>query len=198
MITLSENSDRLIQRVPSQFRRYLLSKIDFKNRLIGIKGARGTSKTTLLLQRLYGLGKPVSETAYFPMDDLYFLSHTLYETAQQYYQQDGKLLALDEVHKYPRWSQEIKRNGQIADEELFNMHKTPTTPMAICNINNGKTERIRFSEFKLEKDLQCLFEGNLKTFFNYRFVITEFSTGNTHSGRIDTLALSEYHNPPNT
>ena len=108
MITLLENSDRIVQRVPLQFRRYLLSKIDFNNRLIGIKGARGTGKTTLLLQRLRDLGKAASEAAYFPLDDLYFLTNTLIDTAKQFYQQGGKLLLLDEVHKYPRWSQEIK------------------------------------------------------------------------------------------
>jgi predicted transport protein len=67
--------------------------------------------------------------------------------------------------------------------------------MAIFNINNGKAERIKLSEFKLEKDLQRLIEENLETFFNCRFVATEFSTGNIHSGRIDTLALSEDNNP---
>jgi predicted transport protein len=67
--------------------------------------------------------------------------------------------------------------------------------MAIFNIYNGKAERIRLSEFKLEKDLQRLIEGNMEAFFNCRFVATEFSTGNIHSGRIDTLALSEDNNP---
>jgi hypothetical protein len=69
--------------------------------------------------------------------------------------------------------------------------------MAIFKIDNGKAERIKLSEFRLEKDLQRLVEGNLETFFNCRFVASEFSTGNIHSGRIDTLALSEDNNPVN-
>jgi predicted transport protein len=67
--------------------------------------------------------------------------------------------------------------------------------MAIFKIDNGKAERIKLSDFRLEKDLQRLVEGNLEAFFNCRFVATEFSTGNVHSGRIDTLALSEDSNP---
>lgn len=67
--------------------------------------------------------------------------------------------------------------------------------MAIFEIDKGKAKRVRLSEFKLEKDLQRLIEDNLETIFNCRLIATEFSTGNIHSGRIDTLAISEDHNP---
>lgn len=67
--------------------------------------------------------------------------------------------------------------------------------MAIFEIKNNTVKRIKPTEFKLEKDLQNLVEHNLETFFNCRFVASEFSTGNIHSGRIDTLAISEDNNP---
>ncbi len=67
--------------------------------------------------------------------------------------------------------------------------------MAIFEIDNGKAKRVRLSEFKIEKDLQRLVEGSLETIFNCRLIATEFSTGNIHSGRIDTLAISEDLNP---
>lgn len=67
--------------------------------------------------------------------------------------------------------------------------------MAIFEIEKGKAKRVRLSEFKLEKDLQKLIEENIETIFNCKFVASEFSTGNIHSGRIDTLAISEDNNP---
>ncbi len=67
--------------------------------------------------------------------------------------------------------------------------------MAIFELQNGVASRIKLSEFKLEKDLQKLVEDNLKTIFNCDFIATEFSTGSVHSGRIDTLAISEDNNP---
>jgi predicted transport protein len=67
--------------------------------------------------------------------------------------------------------------------------------MAIFEIDKGKARRVRLGEFKLEKDLQQLVENNLETIFNCRLIATEFSTGNIHSGRIDTLAISEDNNP---
>lgn len=67
--------------------------------------------------------------------------------------------------------------------------------MAIFEIEKGKAKRVRLSEFRLEKDLQKLVEENIEIVFNCRFIATEFSTGNIHSGRIDTLAISEDNNP---
>ncbi|MDA3872085.1 MAG: DUF5655 domain-containing protein, partial [Candidatus Marinimicrobia bacterium] len=67
--------------------------------------------------------------------------------------------------------------------------------MAIFEIKEDKISKIKPTEFKLEKDLQNLVENNLETFFNCRFIASEFSTGSLHSGRIDTLAISEDNNP---
>ena len=51
------------------------------------------------------------------------------------------------------------------------------------------------TNFATEKGLQKLIENNLESVFGCRIVATEFSTGPSHAGRIDTLALSEDHNP---
>lgn len=63
----------------SDKKRYLLQKINWSNRLIGIKGARGTGKTILLLQRIkfHLLNDPKTEALYVTLDDLYFLENTL-------------------------------------------------------------------------------------------------------------------------
>lgn len=108
MYELQEQSDSLKGRVSTYFKRYLYDQVDWNARLIGIKGARGTGKTTLLLQWLKVQGLSSSKAVYFTLDDLYFSSHTLVETAKDFYKQGGQILVLDEVHKYPTWSREIK------------------------------------------------------------------------------------------
>lgn len=88
--------------------RFLLGKVDWSDRLIGIFGARGTGKTTLLLQHLkknHGIGK---DALYVSLDDIYFTSHSLLEVAETFRQRGGKAIYLDEVHKYPSWAREIK------------------------------------------------------------------------------------------
>lgn len=108
MNTLLEQSEYLLNNTSLGFKRFLYDEIKWKNRLIGIKGARGTGKTTLGLQWLKEQGLPSSKAAYFSLDDLYFTNHSLKETVAQFHKQGGKILVLDEVHKYKNWSTEIK------------------------------------------------------------------------------------------
>jgi predicted transport protein len=43
----------------------------------------------------------------------------------------------------------------------------------------------------LEKNLQSLIEGQMETFIGVRFLASEYATGKTHKGRIDSLGLDE-------
>ncbi len=43
----------------------------------------------------------------------------------------------------------------------------------------------------LERNLQALIEGQMETFLGVRFLATEYITGKTHRGRIDSLGLDE-------
>ena len=108
MNTLLEQSEYLLSNTSLNFKRFLFDEIKWQNRLIGIKGARGTGKTTLSLQWLKQQNLPVTKAAYFSLDDLYFTNHSLKETVAQFHKQGGKILVLDEVHKYKNWSTEIK------------------------------------------------------------------------------------------
>ncbi len=96
-----------ITRVSLNVERYLINRIDLNNRLIAIKGARGSGKTTLLLQ-LAKKYLPLKTTLYVSLDHIYFFENKLYDLAKQFEQYGGTHLLLDEVHKYPNWSREIK------------------------------------------------------------------------------------------
>lgn len=108
MDILLEQSERLVSSIDQSFKRYLFDIIQWDSRLIGIKGARGTGKTTLLLQWIKEQNLPTEKAAYFSLDDLYFLEHSLKDTVTQFYKNGGLILVLDEVHKYKNWSIEIK------------------------------------------------------------------------------------------
>jgi len=108
MERLLDKSESLVDRTDTSFKRYLYDQINWKNRLIGIKGARGTGKTTLLFQYMKLKGLKAAQAVYFSMDDMYFTAHPLVETVDQFYKQGGKFLFLDEVHKYPDWARTIK------------------------------------------------------------------------------------------
>ncbi|WAC11438.1 ATP-binding protein [Dyadobacter pollutisoli] len=98
-----------LQRTSTKFVRDMIHQIDWEhNRLIGIKGARGAGKTTLVLQYLKQMALPSGQTLYVSLDDLYFSAHRLYDLGETFVKTGGKLLVLDEVHRYANWSQEIK------------------------------------------------------------------------------------------
>jgi hypothetical protein len=97
-----------INKQQTIFVRYLYEKIDWSDRLIAIRGARGVGKTTLLFQHISLQHELNDEVLYVSLDDLYFLSNTLVDLAEEFQLNGGKYLFLDEVHKYPTWSIEIK------------------------------------------------------------------------------------------
>lgn len=96
----------LLKPVDNQFTRSLSRTIDWKQRMVGIKGLRGIGKTTLLLQHLkYKLGE---KGLYVTADHPWFYDHSLLDLAEEFEQNDGQVLLIDEIHKYPQWSAQLK------------------------------------------------------------------------------------------
>ncbi len=115
MINLYRNSILQIKSTSLSFKRYLYKRIDWQYRLIGIKGARGIGKTTLLLQYLKAQNFPMNKAIFISLDNIYFTVHKLVEFADEFVANGGELLVLDEVHKYPNWSVEVKN--------IYDIHK---------------------------------------------------------------------------
>lgn len=90
------------------FYRYLYQKIAWNDRMIGIVGPRGVGKTTMVLQYIKQHKQDI-KALYISADIAYFTTHTLIEVADEWSKEDGKLLVIDEVHKYPEWSRELKQ-----------------------------------------------------------------------------------------
>lgn len=100
---------QLIAKTDTSFVRYLYHRINWNNRLIAIVGSRGVGKTTMLFQHIkQNYGNNSKEVLYASLDNLWFASHTLVELADEFHKNGGIALYLDEVHKYPNWSREIK------------------------------------------------------------------------------------------
>ena len=89
-------------------KRFLFDRIIWDDRLIILKGQRGTGKTTLVLQYIKSHFKDLSQTLYVSLDDIYFSKNPISNVVDEFVKDDGKYLFLDEVHRYKNWSQEIK------------------------------------------------------------------------------------------
>ena len=73
-----------LDRTPLGKVRSLMDEIDWSNRFIGIKRARGAGKTRLLFQFILVQQLPPQQTFYVSLDDLYFTENSLYSLAEQF------------------------------------------------------------------------------------------------------------------
>lgn len=101
--------NRTVDQVSDDFYRFLYGEINWDQRMLAIKGPRGSGKTTLILQRIrYDLKLPADQALYITADHHWFYGHTLYDTVEMFYTEGGRYIFIDEVHKYPGWSIELK------------------------------------------------------------------------------------------
>lgn len=111
MEELIQYSANMVNAVSLKFKRYLWERINWKNRLIVITGARGVGKTTLMLQRIkHNQTANKGKAMYVSLDDLWFARNSLVEFAGEFVKRGGRYLFLDEVHKYRNWSRELKNS----------------------------------------------------------------------------------------
>ncbi len=108
MENLISYQNNLLRQVKNDWSRYLYKDLKTEERLLGIKGLRGVGKTTLLLQYLKFSYADFDKGLYVTADHPHFYTESLFETASRWYSYGGKLLLIDEVHKYPNWSRELK------------------------------------------------------------------------------------------
>ncbi|MFN6021579.1 MAG: ATP-binding protein [Bacteroidota bacterium] len=109
MEELFNRYQRISQKIQTDFVRSFMQEVNWNARLIGIKGARGVGKTTLLLQYLkINFTDNIALTLYVSLDSFAFRGKTLLGLADEFVRNGGKHLFLDEVHKYPNWAQELK------------------------------------------------------------------------------------------
>ncbi len=95
-------------RTPQKFHRYLFPKINWKALGLCILGDRGVGKTTLICQDLLERYQSPARALYLSADNINVVSMGLFNIAKYYFSHGGEALYIDEVHKYPNWSIEIK------------------------------------------------------------------------------------------
>ncbi|SDH02651.1 ATP-binding protein [Psychroflexus sediminis] len=137
MNTLFEYSNQLISRVETSFTRYLYDEINWQNRLVGIIGPRGVGKTTLVLQYIKN-NLDTQKTLYVTAEDFFFAKNRLTELADDFVKSGGQYLFIDEIHKYPDWSKELKL--------IYDYHqdlKVIFTGSSVLDIKKGSSDLSR-------------------------------------------------------
>lgn len=137
MDTLLEYSSQLIAEANTDFTRYLYEQINWQNRLVGLIGPRGVGKTTLVLQHIKN-NLNIDQTLYVTAEDFYFAKNRLTDLAANFVKLGGKNLFIDEIHKYPDWSKELKL--------IYDYHKdlkVVFTGSSVLDIKKGSADLSR-------------------------------------------------------
>ena len=139
MERLFERHDAYLSVVSMEYVRNIMLRINWNSRLIVIRGPKGVGKSTLMKQYIkshFEMGD--RHVLYCSADTNYFATHTLFEVAEKFVKIGGQWLFVDEVHKYPGWSQEIK---DIYD--LYGNLHIVLSGSSLIQINDGQADLSR-------------------------------------------------------
>lgn len=114
MDLLFEKQDAMLNATSMEIVRSFMNQVNWDGQMLCIRGPRGVGKSTLLRQYIrqhFSVGS--EEVLYCSLDFTYFTQHSILEVAEKFYKHGGKLLVLDEAHKYENWSREVKEVAEI-------------------------------------------------------------------------------------
>lgn len=142
---IEKYQERFLKTLKADYQRYLFEKINFEEKLVGIVGARGVGKTTMLFQRLLGLKKMGKQCLYLSLDYPFLSSINLSEFAFEFAEEGGEYLLLDEVHKYNDFASHLKMIYDLSDlKVLF----TGSCAMSILNAKSDLSRRVSIYELE--------------------------------------------------
>jgi predicted AAA+ superfamily ATPase len=108
MNTLVQTHNSLLKHKRGTIRRELADEIDWSQRLIAIKGSRGVGKTTFLLDYIREHHANDKACLYINLNNLFFTEKGLVPFIDEFYKRGGKILLLDQIHKYPEWARGLR------------------------------------------------------------------------------------------
>lgn len=136
--TLQRNFERRLRNIPTEFKRYVYDNIDWRDNLIGIKGPKGTGKSTMLLQHIKESFPEPGKALYVSLDDLWFATHSLDDLIEYHYSHGGTHIFFDEIHYHENWQTLLKNiNDNYPDLNVV------YTGSSMLRLENGKGDLSR-------------------------------------------------------
>ena len=147
-----------------EYKRYLYKEIDFEDKMIGIFGARGVGKTTLLFQYLKKLENQNKTALYISMDYPFLVGADLIDIVESFVENGGKYLLLDEIHRYNDFGIYLKTIYDLYDIKVI---FTGSSATSILNAKSDLSRRVTLYNlhgFSFREYLELKNQTNYKTF----------------------------------
>jgi len=145
----------LLKKIDTSKKRYFYNELGNDEKLLAILGARGVGKTTALLQYLTELNLNPNEKLYISAD--WIDGERLFDIAEAFYNEEGKLLIIDEIHKYPNFEKELKMIYDILDIRVI------VSGSSALSINHSKADLSRRMLLKEVKGM------SFREFLNFKY-----------------------------
>ena len=179
-ITLIEFMEGQLKQTTSTFHRYMYDQISWESRMFGLVGPRGIGKSTMILQYIKEHTNR-QKLLYVAADHLYFSSHTLVETIDEFTKEGGEQIFIDEIHKYENWSRELK--------QIYDSHpdlKVGFTGSSVLDIYKGYADLSRRAPIFMMQGLS--FREYLKHFHNINAPVYTLEEILDQKARLDNVS----------
>ncbi len=179
-INLIEFMEGQLRATTSTFHRYMFTQISWESRMFGLVGPRGIGKSTMILQYIKE-HKGERHILYVAADHLYFATHTLVDTINEFVKEGGEQIFIDEIHKYENWSRELKL--------IYDAHpglKVGFTGSSVLDIYKGFSDLSRRAPIFMMQGLS--FREYLAMFHNVNVPVYSLEDILQLKARIDTVS----------
>lgn len=176
--------DRLKKSFKIEYKRYIYSTIDFNDKMVGLFGARGVGKTTILFQYLQELELQNKKALYISLDYPFLSGVDLIDLVEEYVSDGGEYLLLDEVHRYEDFSSYLKTIYDLFELKVI---FTSSSATSILNAKSDLSRRVTlynlngfsFREYLEFKHKTALSVCDIKDIFqNHSEIVKGLAIGN--------------------
>mgnify|MGYP000987241608 CR=1 FL=1 len=155
----------LVEHLGPSIERTLMRQINWNHRLIGIKGTRGVGKTNFILQYArneFDVNK--RDCLYINLNHFYFTVRSIFSFAKEFAENGGKTLLLDQIHKYPNWSKELKQcYNELPELKIIFTGSTVIDLSGDIEISDS-VQVYNLRGFSYREFLNILLEKNFRTY----------------------------------
>lgn len=136
---IKKYQERLKKSFKIEYKRYIYATIDFNDKMVGLFGARGVGKTTILFQYLKELELQNKKALYISLDYPFLSGVDLIDLVEKYASEGGEYLLLDEVHRYEDFSSNLKTIYDLFDIKVI---FTSSSATSILNARSDLSRRV--------------------------------------------------------
>ena len=179
-ISLIEFMESQLKLTTSTFHRYMYDQVSWESRMFGLVGPRGVGKSTMILQYIKD-NRDKRHMLYVAADHLYFSTHTLVDTVDEFVKDGGEQIFIDEIHKYENWSRELKL--------IYDHHpdlKVGFTGSSILDITKGASDLSRRALIFTMQGLS--FREYLALFHNITAPVYTINEIIEHKAKLDAIS----------